>query len=166
MRSDIDLNEIGLLKRREIEVRVLAPILDALSAEFGRDKVLEIVRKAIVEVARAQGRELAARLGRNDLATFAGTIRSWSKDGALELRILNQDAKSLEFDVTGCRYAELYRDLGVEELGAILSCSRDAAFAEGFSNGITLQRGQTIMQRAPVCDFRFSAAEESVRSCI
>jgi hypothetical protein len=35
--------------------------------------------------------------------------------------------------------------------------SRDAAFIEGFSGSITLERTQTIMQGAAFCDFRFRA---------
>ena len=30
------LNEIGVLKRREIEARILMPVLEALGAQFGR----------------------------------------------------------------------------------------------------------------------------------
>jgi predicted hydrocarbon binding protein len=163
MSGDIELNEIGILKRREIEARILAPILDALGEELGRERVLEVVRKTVVKIAQAQGRELATKLGRSDLHSFASSLDAWSKDGALELRILNQDAKSLEFDVTECKYAAMYRNLGIEELGAILSCSRDAAFVEGFNEDITLTRTQTIMQGAHACDFRFSAGTKSTR---
>jgi len=59
MSSDIDLNEIGVLKRREIEARILTPILEALGNEFGRNEVIEITRTTITEIARHQGRELA-----------------------------------------------------------------------------------------------------------
>jgi len=67
MSSDIELNEIGVLKRREIEARVLAPILEALGNEFGRKEVIEITRRTITEIARQQGRELAEQMGTNDL---------------------------------------------------------------------------------------------------
>ena len=33
------LNEIGVLKRREIEARIIAPLLEALGHEFGRERV-------------------------------------------------------------------------------------------------------------------------------
>ena len=48
---DSELNKIGVLKRREIEARILAPLIDALSGEFGREKVLQIVRETIVGIA-------------------------------------------------------------------------------------------------------------------
>jgi hypothetical protein len=160
MNSDIELNEIGVLTRREIEARILTPILQALRNEFGQKEVLEITRKAIVEIARKQGKELAERLEKNDLESYGKSIEPWSRSGALQLRILNQDNKSLSFDVTECKYAELYRDLGIPELGSVLSCSRDAAFIEGFNANITLTRTQTIMQGAAFCDFRFRVGED------
>ena len=49
---DSELNKIGVLKRREIEARILAPLIDALSGEFGREKVLQIVRETIVGIAK------------------------------------------------------------------------------------------------------------------
>ena len=55
---DVELNAIGVLKRREIEARILAPLVEALGREFGREKVLQIVRETIVGIARDQGRQL------------------------------------------------------------------------------------------------------------
>jgi hypothetical protein len=42
---------IGVLTRREVEARILAPVIDALSNQFGQDKVLEIVREIIIQIA-------------------------------------------------------------------------------------------------------------------
>src|SRR5664280_3180280 len=55
---DIELNAIGVLKRREIEARLLAPVVEALGREFGREKVLQIVRETIVGIASDQGTQL------------------------------------------------------------------------------------------------------------
>ena len=70
-------------------------------------------------------------------------------------------ADRLSFDVTRCKYAEMYRALGLADLGASLSCVRDFALVEGFNPAITLERTQTLMQGAPHCDFRFRTAEAS-----
>ena len=158
-KSDLDLNRIGVLQRREIEARILAPVLEALGQAFGKEAVLEITRRAIADIARQQGRELAERAGSSDLPAFAHGIDPWSRNGALELTVLNQTESRFEFDVTRCRYAELYRELGIPDLGAILSCNRDAAFVEGFNSAIHLDRSQTILQGATHCDFRFSKRE-------
>jgi hypothetical protein len=57
------LNEIGVLKRREIEARILMPVLKRLGAVFGEDRVFAVAREVIVEVAREQGRSLAEQMG-------------------------------------------------------------------------------------------------------
>ena len=56
---DVELNAIGVLKRREIEARILAPLVDALSRDFGGERVLQIVRETIVGIARDQGRQVS-----------------------------------------------------------------------------------------------------------
>jgi hypothetical protein len=153
--SGADLNEIGVLRRREIEARLLAPLVEALAAEFGRERVLEIARRVVVEIARQQGRELAAARGSDDLRTFAAAVEPWTRHGALEIEVLRETDREYDFDVTRCRYAEMYRALGIPELGALLSCNRDFALGGGFNPRLRLTRTQTIMEGAPRCDFRY-----------
>jgi hypothetical protein len=149
------LNEIGVLKRREIEARILAPMIEAFAAEFGRERVVEISRRVIVSIARQQGRALAEQMGGNSLPHFVQSKENWVKGGALAIEVLQAGDTAYDFNVTRCRYAEMYRALGIPELGAVLSCGRDGALGEGFNAGLTLTRTQTIMEGAPVCDFRY-----------
>lgn len=148
---------VGVLVRREIEARILAPIIEALGAEFGRDRVIEILRRAIVEVAREQGRQLAARMGGDSLTRFAEALDDWKQGDAYRMTVHEQTDERLGFDVTRCRYAEMYRALGIPELGEVLSCNRDFALIEGFNPDVRLTRTQTIMRGSSHCDFRFVA---------
>jgi len=150
------LNEIGVLKRREIEARILMPVLQALGAEFGKDRVFEVARRVIVDVARDQGRQVAERVGGSSLTHFATALEDWKKGDAYRMDVVRQDAERFEFNVTRCRYAEMYRALGIPEVGALLSCNRDFALIEGFNPDVKLQRTQTIMEGASHCDFRFA----------
>ena len=159
-----DLNAIGVLRRREIEARLLVPLIDALGRAFGSAAVLEVVGKTIVEIARQQGRELAERAGASSLTCFADSLGAWTADRALELEVLERSDEQLSFDVTRCRYAELYRALGVPELGALFSCNRDASLIEGFNPRVRFTRTQTIMEGAPCCDFRYQLESEGERS--
>ncbi len=146
---------IGVLTRREVEARILAPVIDALGDAFGREAVIAVVRDTIIRIAQEQGAQLAGAMGGDDLPAFAESLRFWTQDNALELEVLAQDAEHFDFNVTRCRYAELYRSLGIPELGAVLSCNRDWALIQGFNPGIDLARTQTIMQGAAYCDFRY-----------
>lgn len=147
---------IGVLTRRETEARILAPLIDALGAEFGRERVLEVLRESIINIARGQGAAMAQQMGSDELGAFADTLPAWTQDDALRIETLRQDERAFHFNVTRCRYAEMYRALGIPELGALLSCNRDFALIEGFNPDVQLERSQTIMQGATHCDFRYS----------
>jgi len=149
------LNEVGVLKRREIEARILAPMINAFASEFGRTRVIEIARQVIVDIARQQGKALADQLGGNSLLHFVGGKDPWVKGDALRVEVVQATQAAYDFNVTRCRYAEMYRALGIPELGAVLSCGRDYALGEGFNPQLRLTRTQTIMEGAPFCDFRY-----------
>jgi hypothetical protein len=159
--SDDTLNEVGVLVRREIEARIVAPLLERLAAEYGPG-VYDIARHAIVDIARDQGAALADRVGGNSLTDFARGLGAWSAGGALETEVIVLDDTVFAFDVTRCRYAEMYRSLGLAELGSTLSCNRDGALIEGFNPNVVFTRTQTIMGGATHCDFRFRVAETPV----
>jgi hypothetical protein len=155
MPDDTPAPRLTLLQRREIEARIVGPLIRAFAAEFGEARTLEIVRTIIAELARTSGADIARTLGEQGLEAFAETLDRWKEGGALELDVLEQSARRLSFNVTRCRYAELYRALGLADIGTSLSCQRDFALVEGFNPAISLVRTQTIMEGAPFCDFRF-----------
>jgi L-2-amino-thiazoline-4-carboxylic acid hydrolase len=154
--TDAELNEIGVLKRRLIEARIVAPLLRAMAAEFGDDRVHQIARDVITSIARQQGNELAEHSGGRSLPVLHSTLDRWTANDALTLDVHQVSESTLSFDVTRCRYAEMYLEMGIPELGGILSCNRDGALIDGFNPDVTLQRTQTLMGGASHCDFRYS----------
>jgi hypothetical protein len=149
------LRAVSVLTRREIEGRVIAPLVNAFADEIGSERSADIASRVIRQIAYEQGCQLAYTLGGCTLADFAKTIDAWKKGDALQIETIVQDEKRFHFNVVRCRYAELYQTLGISELGVILSCNRDEALVEGFNPDIKLHRTQTIMEGAPFCDFRF-----------
>ena len=159
-KPDTLTQQIGVLTRREVEARILIPVLEALGQSFGREEVTRVIGDAIVDIARGQGADLAAAMGGNSLADFIASLQFWTQDNSLEIDMLAQDEDSLHFNVTRCRYAEMYRDLGIPELGCLLSCNRDYSLIQGFNPDIELTRTQTVMQGAPHCDFRYKVKKK------
>jgi uncharacterized sporulation protein YeaH/YhbH (DUF444 family) len=149
------LSALPVLLRREVEARILAPVVEAMAAEFGRERVIEILRDTIIKVAREQGAGLAEAQGSNALEGFADATKAWTANEALTIEVIEQSADRYDFNVTRCRYAEMYRELGIPELGAVLSCNRDFSLIEGYNPDITLTRETTIMGGAPACQFRY-----------
>ncbi|MDP6563822.1 MAG: L-2-amino-thiazoline-4-carboxylic acid hydrolase [Alphaproteobacteria bacterium] len=149
------MTDLPIIHLRRIEANIIKPIYEAMVAALGEEKARKILQDAIVKNAVEQGRGLAAQLDRpNDLAGFASLLPNWSKEDALRIEVLEQSDESFDFNVTRCRYAEMYREMGLAEIGHILSCGRDGAMCQGFNPDIDFQRSQTIMQGAPHCDFR------------
>src|SRR5436190_17277161 len=154
----VEQPKLPLLDQREIEARIVGPLIRAFAGEIGEERALAMVAEVIRGLARQSGAELARLLGEQTLDAFARSLDRWRENGALEIDVLEQSPTRLSFKVTRCRYAELYRALGLADLGASLSCQRDYALASGFNPDIELTRTQTIMEGAPFCDFRFRLA--------
>ncbi|MFK7847726.1 MAG: L-2-amino-thiazoline-4-carboxylic acid hydrolase [Rhodothermales bacterium] len=155
-KSTDDLSQrLGVLTRREVEARIMAPVLEALGEKFGDEEVRDVVKQTVIDIAKKQGAELANTLGGCGSTEFLASLAYWTQDDALEIDILEQSETTLHFNVNRCRYAEMYNTLGIPELGAILSCNRDFALIEGFNSDADLTRTQTIMGGASHCNFRY-----------
>lgn len=150
-----DLSQVSILARREIEARILMPVLNAFIKEYGKEQTVKLVDPVIQELAREGGVQLAKALGGNTIAHFAKGLSLWTREDALRMDVKEQRETKFAFNVTRCRYAEMYKELGVQDYGALLSCGRDAALIVGFNPKIKFTRTQTIMSGAPHCDFRY-----------
>jgi hypothetical protein len=154
--STAEPRPITLLEHREIEARIVGPLVRAFAARFGEGPAREVLADVIANLARQAGAALACQCNGTGLVEFASTLDRWKAGGALELTVLEQSDERLDFNVTRCRYAETYRALGLDDLGPILSCLRDFELVEGFNPELSLTRTQTLMEGAPFCDFRFA----------
>ena len=151
------MTPLPLLQQREVEAGVIAPLVRAFAAEVGEQRAKEVLAGVIRGLARQAGCAAAAAVGGDDLPHLKQAIEAWKAGGALELDVIRDDAEHFEFNVTRCKYAEMYRRLGLADLGPILSCSRDGSMVEGFNPAIEFRRTQTLMEGAPYCDFRYRA---------
>lgn len=151
---------ISILDQRRIEAAVIKPLMEGFEAELGREKSRAILSRAIKKMAREKGRQMADGAPDITLAGFASLLEPWYRDGALEIETLEESPDRYHLDITRCRYAEMYREMGLDGLGFILSCDRDAALIEGFNPALELKRTKTIMQGGDCCDFRYSRKDQ------
>ncbi|AFM26143.1 L-2-amino-thiazoline-4-carboxylic acid hydrolase [Desulfomonile tiedjei] len=152
-----DIDTVSTLTRREIEALISVPLIEAFIEEFGREKTLEVVEKAIASLARTAGTALRDVVGGDTLEYFQNKVLPlFGKGGALDVEVLDTTPSRVAFNVTRCRYADMYRKCGLENFGYILSCARDYSLIEGFNPKIKFTRTQTIMEGADFCDFRLS----------
>lgn len=152
---------ISVIEQAKIQAQVLLPLVKALQAELGEARANALVRNALGDLYRRFGEEFwRAKNDANLGKTVASAFLTYARDDALSLDILEQSKDAFEFNVTRCRYAEFYKQLGEPELGFLLVCTADYAVADGFDPDVKLTRTQTIMQGAPHCDFRYRRAKE------
>lgn len=147
---------VSHLQCREIQAPLVSALIRGFAREIGEDEAHAIAREVISEDAVESGRSLAERHSGNSLETLLELVRDvWAVDGTMEIANVELTDRTLDFDVTLCGYAELYKRLGIQELGCLMSCDRDFAFMDGFNPEIRLKRTQTIMEGAEYCDFRY-----------
>ena len=146
---------ISHLQRRKIEGRVLIPFISACREKLGDAVTREIVESTIRRLAAQDGERWAELFGTDIAALRTVAEKVWAGGGSLDVEVLEQTRDHLDFNVTRCRYAEFYKELGLAEVGYLLHCNRDHAMTAGFNNDIELTRSQTIMEGGTCCDFRF-----------
>ena len=147
---------VPVIEQAKIQARVLVPLVKALQAELGERRANALVRGALGDIYRRLGEKWWRAKSGDDLgANIASAFATYAAGDALDYRVREQSQLTFQIDVTGCRYAQFYEELGVPELGFLLVCGSDFPFAEGFGPDIKLTRSQTIMQGASHCDFRY-----------
>jgi hypothetical protein len=148
---------IPILEQVKIQAHALVPLIKALQAELGEERANAIIRLALGELYRSYGEKWWRAQGSADLGnSMASAFEGFAAGDALDYEVIKQTTDAFEVNVTGCRYAEFYKKLGVPELGFLLTCSADFEMAEGYGANVQLQRTQTIMQGATHCDFRYA----------
>jgi hypothetical protein len=145
-----------IIQRRRIEAELIKELYDTLVGRYGRTEAAEVIAESIRRSAIAQARQFAEAEGRpTSLETFAELYKLWTAEDALTIDVKRRDADAFDFDVARCRYAEMYREMGLGDIGHLLSCNRDGAFCQGYDPSIKFSRTQTLMEGASHCDFRY-----------
>ena len=152
---------LPMLERRRIEAAILKHVYDTLKQSHGEEVARRTLADAVRRSSVAQAAELAANVdGKTSMQTFIDRQAQWRAGDALTVEVKEQTDTSYVYNVTRCRYAEMYREMGLGEIGHLLSCQRDATFCEGYDKRLKLTRTQTIMQGASHCDFDYKYEDD------
>lgn len=154
--------EIGILERRRIEAEIIKPIYEIMKRDFGIEKAKAVIEEAITAAAINAGEYFAKKEPQGtNMKSFIALQYLWEKDDALEVDVLESNDEQYHYNVKRCRYAEMYQELGLGEIGFLLSCNRDSKFIEGYTQNVELKRPHTIMSGDGFCDFRYDVKKES-----
>ena len=140
----------------------MVPVLKALRAEIGEDRANEIIYQALRDSLRQEYQNIASKkkgTGKEKWQEISTDLDKVIGED-VEFHYLKNDLEAIDFNVTGCRFAELFRKLGEPELGAILSCEIDDHVAEIAGPDVVFKRPKTIMGGSGHCEFRYRFSKE------
>ena len=128
---------------------MVIPIVRALEREIGPQRAHSIVGQAIAEsYAQWQAKTESART-------------SHPKDANIEERfpaqteVVEDTDSNFAVNMTRCRFAEYFREIGAADVGALLTCGVDFAAEAVLRPDWEFRRTQTLMGGANYCDFRW-----------
>ena len=119
------MHDIPILSRRRLQAEVIQPIYDEMVKRLGEEEAQSILHTAIRQAAIAEGANLASQApdGETSMKSFIDCFELWTRGGALEVEVHQATDERFEFDVTRCRYAETYQEMGLGHIGQLLSLS-------------------------------------------
>jgi hypothetical protein len=148
---------LSMLTKRRIEAEILGHVYEVLKLSHGKAAAMQAVGDAVRRSSIDQAQRFAAATpGPTSLQSFVDLSSLWEAEDALKIEVREKTDTQYAFDVVRCRYAEMYKAMGLGEIGHLLSCQRDGTFCEGYDPKLKFARTQTIMQGASHCDFRYS----------
>jgi len=145
-----------MIDQARIQAQVFVPMVRKLRAELGKERADTIAREALADIYRQFGAQWWNAHPGDNLSEKLIPLNEMFKEGnALEWTTPMQTADIYAYDVTACKYAEPFKEMGEPDIGFIMCCAQDYALVEGFGPSVELNRTQTIMQGARCCDFKF-----------
>jgi len=151
-----------LTHREYIEARFANAVFLAREMEraLGKERAHGIVRDAFYGEMEVMVRlELEERGPITDFAEFARREKEENESptftSTLTLTYPHESPTELSLNVTLCLYAEVFRDMGAEDLGYLMVCHPDHAYARASHPSIRLRRTRTLMQRDDCCDHKW-----------
>jgi hypothetical protein len=133
------------------------PLMKAMGAEMGREKLVEMLKTASSAVAVDWVRERLKRNPKNDLATYTEDLRHPNPlyKHALTFRLIEDTPTVVEAEVTECLWAKTFCGANAADIGYALCCHGDFAASRAFNPRIKLTGTKTLMQGHDCCNPRY-----------
>ena len=148
---------ISLLEEVKMQASVLVPLLRTLREELGTERADALVKRSLRDWLRSVYERIGQQVDeppRDKWGKVFGELSQRVGDD-VDFEMLAVEEDRLEYNVTACRFAQFFKELGEPDLGSVLVCEMDVHIAELGGNDVEFTRTQTIMQGADYCDFRY-----------
>lgn len=154
---DRDVKELSYreyVKARYANVVVLAREMEKT---LGKERAHEIIRDVfyndMTDMVNGELEELGS------VNKFADFVRMEKDENELpnfrnivELTYPHESDNELSLNVTKCLYADVFKEIGATDLGFLMVCHTDYAYAQASHPRIKLRRSKTLMEGCDCCD--------------
>ena len=135
------------------------PILQTLAKDIGREKFLEMLKKAANENAVQFVKTATKDFPKRDFAAFVdwniNFMNSFPNNKAVTYEIVKKTDKVVEFKITECLAAKILREMNAADIGYVTICDPDGVSAREFNPKIKAANPKNIMKGDDVCIARF-----------
>jgi hypothetical protein len=147
--------ELTLRTFQGIRIREFVNFVRFLEKEMGKEKALELVKKATTEDLTRYGKSQAQRFGKTDLKSYTAQFKGPGMQNGLTYEIVEDTDKVFEIKVSECLICDAYLQAKAGDIGYAAVCWGDYAWAEGFNPKIKLVRDKTLMEGQSYCNHKY-----------
>jgi hypothetical protein len=136
--------------------RNFIPLMKAIGAQIGQEKLIGILKESTSEMARKGMTERS--IPKRDLATWVAGMKSPPPlfQHALVYEVVEDTPQAFEFRISQCLWAKAFRQENAGDIGYAAICHPDFAVASGFNPKLRLIRTKTLMQGHDCCNHRYA----------
>lgn len=133
------------------------PVMKAMGAEMGREKLVEMLKRASSAMAEQAVRERLKKNPKNDLATYTADFRNPNPlfKHALTANVVEDTPTAVEWRITECLWAKTFRAADAADIGYACLCHTDFAAVPAFNPKMKMILTKTLMQGSDCCNPRY-----------
>ncbi len=147
--------KLTYIRNQDIANRKFILFAKFIEKEFGKERMIELVKKHSTErLLRSAKRDLD-RLGNSDYKSYISIFRDPRMLAGLTMDIIEDTDTVFEIKVTECLSATSFLKARAGDIGYARVCWGDYAWAEGFNPKIKLIRDKTLMEGDDYCNHRY-----------
>jgi hypothetical protein len=127
---------------------------------LGKEQAYEIIRTAFYKDMEEGVKEDLKEIG--PVKAFEDFVKIEKEDNEsphfrniVALSYIHESTMELSLKVSECLWAEVFKELNAEEIGYLMVCNPDHAYAQACHPNIKLKRSKTLMQGDSYCNHKW-----------
>jgi hypothetical protein len=140
--------------------RFFIPVFQIMAKDVGREKFIEMVKKASSENWAQKGSYLAKDIPTRGLTTYADwfvkIMTTPPFDKAFAFDVIEKSDKAFEVKFKECLPARIYREMQASDIGYAFDCYPMDAFARAFNPKMRLANPKNLVKGDDACLLRYT----------